>query len=202
MTEEPSYTIGKLAEAAGVTPRTIRYYTAEGLLPRPQSQGRYASYTEAHLQRLRLIQRLKSAFLPLAAIRAQIETLSEGEVEELLAQCSALPEEGVKPKVRIGVRAAEPGAQQSPLDTIAQILAVTGQSVAQPPAAEAEQKRKRVLLVSPALRLPDSEPRPVWERILLDTGVELHVLAPQTPEERARLERKIAAAKALFMENT
>ena len=38
MTEEFSYTIGELAEAAGVTPRTVRYYTAEGLLPAPKKK--------------------------------------------------------------------------------------------------------------------------------------------------------------------
>lgn len=200
MTEEPSYTISKLAEAAGVTPRTIRYYTAEGLLPSPQTQGRYAAYGQAHLQRLRLIQRLKKAFLPLSTIRAQMESLSDAEVEALLESCPAPSEESGRPKVRVGVRASEPGAQQSQLDTIAQILAVTGQAVAEQADAEETQKPKRALLVSPALRLPESEPRAVWERILLHTGVELHVLTPQTQEERVRLERKIAAAKALFTE--
>ena len=44
MSEEATYTIGELAERAGVTPRTIRYYTAEGLLPRPDTRGQYARY--------------------------------------------------------------------------------------------------------------------------------------------------------------
>jgi len=39
MAEAMFYTIGQLAELAGVTPRTIRYYTAEELLPRPDARG-------------------------------------------------------------------------------------------------------------------------------------------------------------------
>jgi DNA-binding transcriptional MerR regulator len=58
MAEETLYTISQLAEAAGVTPRTIRYYTAEGLLPRPDARGQYALYSQDHLLRLQLIGRL------------------------------------------------------------------------------------------------------------------------------------------------
>ena len=78
------YTIGELARLAGVTPRTIRYYTAEGLLPAPEARGRYALYSEDHLRRLRLIGRLKDAYLPLAEIKARLDQLTPQQVQELL----------------------------------------------------------------------------------------------------------------------
>lgn len=81
-----TYTIGELAAAAGVTPRTIRYYTAEGLLPPPDARGKYALYTGDHLLRLELIARLKGAYLPLSEIRARVERLSTGEVQQLLEE--------------------------------------------------------------------------------------------------------------------
>jgi DNA-binding transcriptional MerR regulator len=56
------YPIRELAERAGVSVRTVRYYIQEGLLPAPDTQGRFASYTEEHLDRLELIRRLKEAF--------------------------------------------------------------------------------------------------------------------------------------------
>jgi DNA-binding transcriptional MerR regulator len=84
MPEATSYTIGQLAEAAGVTPRTIRYYTAEGLLPRPDARGQYALYSEEHLLRLRLIAQLKEAYLPLSEIKARIEKLGVDEIRVLL----------------------------------------------------------------------------------------------------------------------
>ncbi len=225
MPEETLFTIAQLSEAASVTPRTIRYYLGEGLLPAPLSQGRYAGYTQAHLQRLRLIQRLKNAFLPLAAIKAQLEGLSDADVETLLAENSRVPAAS-DPKVF--VRAAEPHVGRSDLAYIAQILAVTGQSAWEPDGDAPTGRPRRALLVSPALR-PTAAPeeredrkeaaapkveapraaslsvpptaRDVWERIPLAGGAELHVRAPAAPEARERLERLIAATKALFDES-
>lgn len=203
MTEESRYPIGKLAEAAGVTPRTIRYYTAEGLLPQPQAEGRYAVYTGAHLQRLQLIQRLKNAFLPLPTIRAQMASLSDADVQALLEACPATPQ-GERQKVR--VRATEPHAHQSDLEYIAQILAVTGQS-ASAATVSGEPPRKRALLVSPSLRPaePPSEQEErtaahseIWNRIPIAAGVELHLRAPLTPDDHERIDRLVAAAQALF----
>ena len=84
MTDEHHYTISELARAADVTPRTIRYYTAEGLLPPPDTRGRYALYSEAHLLRLRLIARLKDAYLPLSEIKTRLENLSSEQIQQLL----------------------------------------------------------------------------------------------------------------------
>jgi DNA-binding transcriptional MerR regulator len=67
----PDYTLQHLADLADVTPRTIRYYIAQGLLPSPGA-GAGARYGEHHLERLRLIRRLQRSHLPLAEIRAQL----------------------------------------------------------------------------------------------------------------------------------
>lgn len=45
-TEEPTLTVDELAARAGVTVRTIRFYSTRGLLPPPRS-GRAASATTA-----------------------------------------------------------------------------------------------------------------------------------------------------------
>lgn len=66
------YTIGALARLAGVTPRTIRYYTSEGLLPPPEARGRYASYGGEHLRLLEQIAQLKARYLPLSVIRERL----------------------------------------------------------------------------------------------------------------------------------
>lgn len=85
MSDQETYTIGELAERAGVTPRTIRYYTAEGLLPRPDTRGQYAHYGAEHLLRLQLIGQLKGAYLPLHEIRARLAGLGVAELGALLA---------------------------------------------------------------------------------------------------------------------
>src|SRR3712207_2940192 len=85
MQEEPTYTIGQLAARLRITPRTIRYYVAEGLLPPPDTRGRYARYGVSHLCRLQLIAHLKEAYLPLAEIKARLAPLTDAAVQELLA---------------------------------------------------------------------------------------------------------------------
>src|SRR4051794_29970824 len=92
------YTLQELAELAGVAPRTIRYYTTQGLLPAPPTRGRNASYSEAHLNRLRLVEKLKSAYLPLSTIREQLGSLSDEQVAALAAQ----PLEEARPPKREG----------------------------------------------------------------------------------------------------
>jgi MerR family transcriptional regulator, repressor of the yfmOP operon len=53
--------IGDLARLAGTTPRTIRYYEEVGLLPgsAERPSGRHRVYTQAELERLQEIMRLK-----------------------------------------------------------------------------------------------------------------------------------------------
>lgn len=54
-------TIDDLSEQSGVTVRNIRAYQSKGLLAKPKLVGRVGKYTQDHLDRLRLIQRLGAA---------------------------------------------------------------------------------------------------------------------------------------------
>ena len=209
MTEpgETTYAIGKLAEAAGTTPRTIRYYAAEGLLPPPRSEGRYALYSDAHLLRLRLIQKLKNAFLPLGTIREQIAGLTDAQIETLLGNgetAQETPDSGEKRRLRPGIQVSEPNVGQSGFDRIAQILAVTGQGAALENSG-ATDRPKRALLVSPIFRPeppaqspfdPPNRADETWRRIAVAPGIELHLRQPVAPEIWAQVEtvRKLFGA--------
>jgi DNA-binding transcriptional MerR regulator len=70
----------ELADLAGTTVRTIHYYTAEGLLPPGSGTTRNATYSSAHLARLRLIAALREEGLSLAAIRSRIAPLTNEQV--------------------------------------------------------------------------------------------------------------------------
>src|SRR5918999_5768738 len=83
--ESASYDLNELSEAAGVTPRTVRYYVQQGLLPAPATRGPGTRYDRAHLDRLQLIRRLQRQHLPLAEIRRRLETLDDDGVREALA---------------------------------------------------------------------------------------------------------------------
>ncbi len=78
-------TLAELIDAADVTVRTVRYYIAEGLLPPPIGAGPASAYGRGHLDRLRLIQRLKDAYLPLKEIRRRLSGLGDDEVRAILA---------------------------------------------------------------------------------------------------------------------
>ncbi len=76
------YSLDELSEAAGVTPRTVRYYIVEGLLPPPISAGRNATYSQEHLDRLLAIAMLKDMFLPLREIKRQLEMLTPEQLRD------------------------------------------------------------------------------------------------------------------------
>ena len=65
--------LAELSERAGVPPRTIRFYIAQGLLPGPIRSGRGAIYGKAHLQRLDRIKTLQAKGMTLAEVAFALE---------------------------------------------------------------------------------------------------------------------------------
>ena len=78
-----TYKLDELAEAAGVAPRTVRYYVQRGLLPAPEFHGKDTSYGEGHLLRLRAIRALQAEHLPLDTIEAELRGASPAELARL-----------------------------------------------------------------------------------------------------------------------
>src|SRR3954451_13879278 len=83
MPDDDRYSLTELADLAGVTPRTVRYYLAQGLLPAVGQTGPGAKYGADHLARLRLIRRLQGEHLPLAEIRRRLEGLHPATIAQL-----------------------------------------------------------------------------------------------------------------------
>ena len=81
-----AFTLPDLCDLAAVTPRTVRYYIAQGLLRSPAGAGPGARYDAGHLARLRLIRRLQREHLPLAEIRRRLAALSDAEAIERAAE--------------------------------------------------------------------------------------------------------------------
>ncbi|MFF4136718.1 MerR family transcriptional regulator [Streptomyces mirabilis] len=75
-TEEPTLTVDELAARAGVTVRTIRFYSSKGLLPPPViGPRRVGHYSQEHLARLALIEELQRQGMTLAAIERHLQQL-------------------------------------------------------------------------------------------------------------------------------
>lgn len=77
-TDEPTLTVDELAARAGVTVRTVRFYSTRGLLPPPAiGPRRVGHYGPGHLSRLALIEELQHQGMTLAAIERYLEQLPE-----------------------------------------------------------------------------------------------------------------------------
>ncbi|MFF4349333.1 MerR family transcriptional regulator [Streptomyces sp. NPDC001530] len=78
-TEEPTLTVDELAARAGVTVRTVRFYSTKGLLPPPViGPRRVGHYSQEHLARLALIEELQHQGMTLAAIERHLTQLPPG----------------------------------------------------------------------------------------------------------------------------
>lgn len=84
MLEDPNgttYSTGELADACGVSVRTVQYYDEKGLLPpAATSEGGRRIYTEDDAAKLRKILLLKSLGLKLGAIRGVLESEVSAQV--------------------------------------------------------------------------------------------------------------------------
>ena len=72
------YTIGQVSQRTGIPAKTIRYYEDVGLLPRPaRGENQYRRYSQADLNRLLLLRRIRLLGAPLA----QAKTLLAGATD-------------------------------------------------------------------------------------------------------------------------
>ncbi|MEU5401898.1 MerR family transcriptional regulator [Streptomyces sp. NPDC005963] len=70
--------IGELAERAGTTTRTLRYYESRGLLPARRTENGYRTYDEDDLRLLRQIRTLQDFGFDLEETRPFVECLRAG----------------------------------------------------------------------------------------------------------------------------
>ena len=170
--DAPSYSLDELTSLTGVTVRTVRYYIAEGLLPPPVTVGRNASYTREHLDRLRLITRLKEGYLPLKEIRRQIQAMTPEEI------AGAVGNEGSDQSSasRYIARAMQEGAPQS------------SQMQAPPRAREI------------ASRTPGAEEQ-AWRRMRISDEAELLITAAAHRRRSGQLEAAIDWIRRILNES-
>ena len=186
MNEGPrrNLSLSELASAAQVSPRTIRYYIAEGLLRSPGS-GPQARYDESHVKRIRVIKQLQKSHLPLAEIRNRLRPLSDEEVGGLVEERQASI------------------ADTSALDYVRTALS----SRAAPPPQMSVAEASFASAAGPMPNLPTQAQSPApdrshWERISLDPDIELHIRRPLTRQHNRAVSRIIGTAREILEEET
>ena len=150
-----------------LSPRTIRYYIAEGVLRRPDERG---TFSQAHLDRLKLILRLKQAFLPIAEIREKLQLLSDGDVTAELERYET------QSKPPVSNLAAE----------------YTQRLLAQRSRPIVHEELHSSKAAPPSLTKSET-----WERITLSPDIELHVRQPLSANEHTYLTALLDYARKL-----
>lgn len=170
--DAPILTLTELSERADVTPRTVRYYIQQGLLPAPGS-GPRARYDDRHVRLLRLVKELQRQHLPLAEIRARLEGIDDEGIDRLLASRSPAEAGSAVDYIR-RVLESEPARYPS------------GSPSPSPPAATSGKPMTRSQ----------------WERLTLGPDIELHIRRPLSRQHNRQVERIVAFARQLLEEDT
>ena len=211
---DAAYTLADLCDLADVTPRTVRYYIAQGLLRSPGTTGPGARYDDGHLARLRLIRRLQREHLPLAEIRARLAALTDDEAIARAEGPAAPPAESAldyvrgvlgSPIARPSVPAPPPGSIHPPQPRLVADL---------PPSARLRRLESAVAPPPPPSPVPGAEPPPPvpgaeppapdrshWERYAIAADVELHVRRPLTRSQNRAVARLVEVARQLLEED-
>jgi MerR family transcriptional regulator/heat shock protein HspR len=92
MDDRPRYMISVAAELVGMHPQTLRQYEEKGLVRPQRTAGNTRLYSEADLERLRLIQRLTTELgLNLAGVEAVLDL--EEQLQRMHARMERLERE-------------------------------------------------------------------------------------------------------------
>jgi DNA-binding transcriptional MerR regulator len=187
----PEYSLNELATLADVTPRTVRFYIEQGLLPAPASLGPKSRYTDEHLERLRLIKQMQASGMPLATIRAQLRSMGAQDIADTMQQshphrASESAVDYIRDVLGTGPAPRAPATQPAP----ATPSAPAARSVpARPPRPTAGQ---------PATSEPDL--RSQWDRVGITPDIEIHIRRPMTRMDQKLVYRLIEYARQLFRE--
>lgn len=91
------YSIEELAEESGFDKRVIRSFIEQGLLCGPDSKGRYARYTHAHLIRLKAIKQLRDCrHMSLGEIRAAFLSMTEEDIHAMSTRSAGVNLKGTE----------------------------------------------------------------------------------------------------------
>ena len=210
MPDDERYSLTELADLAGVTPRTVRYYLAQGLLPSVGQTGPGSKYGTHHLMRLRLIRRLQGEHLPLAEIRRRLEGLSDADIVTLsTVDEPAAPTDSALDYLRTVLAAPSGPARMSVAVPPPPGPMAASASFAQPlmRRTEAAETAPRYPSDAPAASTvaPTATPAPAersqWERIALAPDVELHIRRPLTRTQQKGIDRLVTIARELLEED-
>lgn len=164
-----------------INPRLVRFYTTQGVLDKPEKEGREARYLYRHLLQLLLIRRLLSEGYSISSIQPITGNKSNAELEGLL-------QGGVQIKAEM---------RNPALAFLSKVKDRQGNKVSFPKTAAQELQRFQPseYVQSQGLSQPEGQTDRVtvshWRRVEIMRGLELNIredfMPPVTPQELANL---------------
>ena len=193
---DPRYSLTELADLAGVTPRTVRYYMSQGLLPSPGASGPGGKYDDTHLGRLRLVRRLQREHLPLAEIRQRLAGLDDAAIATLAEAPAAVadPQDSALDYIR---RVLGPPQVQPNRHLAIKQLPLRAYSMAADPVTDVPIPNTLTVEPAPGRSFERSQ----WERIPLAPDIELHVRRPLPRPLAKQVDRLVSIARDLLEED-
>src|SRR5262245_47592070 len=76
--KRPGLTVGEVAKRSGVAVSTLHFYEAKGLIASDRNRGNHRRYRREVLRRVAVIRVAQRVGIPLASIRAVLESLPNG----------------------------------------------------------------------------------------------------------------------------
>lgn len=201
MTEELS--IEDLQKHSGLSIRTLHYYLQEGLLHSPDKRGKYASYSQEHLDRLDLILILKEMHLPLKEIRTLLDSLTPTEIqhyrddqEDLLRKIKGLKpdDKSDKSDPKRGSALEYIKGLEEAHETIHEIRDVQSTS----PIRFRNQGNHPFENSTYTSRSSSQSSEERWRRIVLTDGIELHTRETRDKQTLNKIARLRSFAQSLF----
>lgn len=175
MVDDERFSLQELAEEAGVSTRTVRYYITEGLLEPPVLAGHRSYYTRGQRDRLVAIGLLKDAFFPLREIRKRLSGVDDDQLVALIEELR-----GSQPERSRSLREAPAESASAYLDRVME---------------------KPLLARMPAPAPLPSAPDPVeqrWRRIAIGDEAELTITDDLFTRKRERVEALIEWARRVL----
>lgn len=175
-------------ERVSLSEQTARHYLAEGLLSPARQRAGTPVFGDEHLAQLRMVLRLVGQYVPLPEARRWIPSLTAAQLTALLERPSLprLPVEGDAQVYLARLLGTAPAA-------LSRAPAQTGpSSLPRPKPRPAE---------SPAGAVPPSHARPLWERIAVDSDIELMVRVRQGGPSAEAIDRMVEMLRRLRAES-
>ena len=196
-------TIEDLARQSGLSLRTLRYYIQEGLLPGPDTAGKYASYSQEHLEHLAMIKRLKRLHLPLKEIRHLLSNMTPEDMRRILKYQDEI-KFNIHDENQIYESPEQGGENRS--SALEYIRDLEGRqarfrSLSGSPSVPASPQNSQPPLEMPEVRKPDSMEQPDqerWTKIILGEGVELNIREDKNRKNHKEIEELIKISASLF----